>query len=60
MEYVVVSVIKRCKKNTRYLVEGPTGEYYSVKVSTEMIFSLSTVTQFLSVSDINIVAVVAH
>lgn len=35
MEYVVVSVIKRGKNNTRYLVEGPTGEYYSVKVSNE-------------------------
>lgn len=31
MDYIIVNVIKRGKNNTRYLVEGPTGEYYSIK-----------------------------
>lgn len=34
MDYVVVNVIMRGKNNTRYLVESPTGEYYSIKVSS--------------------------
>ena len=35
MDYVVVDIIKRGKNNTRYLVEGQSGEYYSIKVSTD-------------------------
>ena len=35
MDYVVVNIIKRSKHNTRYLVEDPAGEYYSIKVSSD-------------------------
>lgn len=35
MDYVVVDIIKRGKHNTRYLVEDPAGEYYSIKVSSD-------------------------
>ena len=35
MEYEVVNVIKRGKNNTRYLVEGSKGEYYSILVSSD-------------------------
>ena len=35
MDYVVVDIIKRGKNNTRYLVEGQSGEYYSIMVSTD-------------------------
>ena len=35
MDYEVVNLIKRGKNNTRYLVEGSKGEYYSIKVSSE-------------------------
>lgn len=40
MEYVIVNVIKRCKNNTRYLVEGPNGEFYSIKASSDIYYSI--------------------
>lgn len=40
MDYIIVNVIKRCKNNTRYLVEDSAGEYFSFKSPSDIDYSI--------------------